>query len=181
MLIDLIGAGLLLLAGIKGYKRGLIVGVFSFVAVLVGLAAAVKLSVVASEYMRQYTTLAGNWIPLLSFLVVFIVVVLLIRLGAKAIEEAVKVVTLGWANKLGGILLYAALYLLTYSVVLFYLSSMGLVSEKTLQDSVMARMLLRLGPWTIEKVAILFPLFKDMFAALQQFFAEVRAQLPQSQ
>jgi membrane protein required for colicin V production len=179
MLIDIIGAGLLLLAGIKGYKRGLIVGIFSFVAVLVGLAAAVKLSVVASEYMRQYTTIAGDWIPLLSFLVVFVAVVLLIRLGANAIEEAVKVVTLGWANKLGGLLLYAALYLLTYSVVLFYLSSMGLLSQKALQDSVMASALLRLGPWTIDKMAILFPLFKDMFVALQQFFAGVRAQLPQ--
>jgi hypothetical protein len=28
-------------------------------------------------------------------------------------------------------------------------------------------------------MALLFPLFKDMFAALQQFFADVRAQLPQ--
>jgi membrane protein required for colicin V production len=179
MLIDVVAAGLLLLAGIKGYKRGLIVGVFSFVAVLVGLAAAVKLSVVAAEYMRQYTTIAGGWIPLLSFLIVFIVVVLLIRLGANAIEEAVKVVTLGWANKLGGILLYAAFYLLSYSVMLFYLSSMGIVKENTLQDSITAGALLRLGPWTIEKMALLFPLFKDMFAALQQFFADVRAQLPQ--
>ncbi|MFM8711036.1 MAG: CvpA family protein [Sphingomonadales bacterium] len=179
MLIDLVGAGLLLLAVIKGYKRGLIVGVFSFVAILVGLAAAVKLSVVASAYMRQHTALASGWIPLLSFLIVFIAVVLLIRLGANAIEEAVKVVTLGWANKLGGILLYAALFLLSYSVVLFYLSSMGLLSKKNIQDSVIADALLRLGPWTIEKMAILFPLFKDMFAALQQFFADVRAQLPQ--
>ena len=180
MLIDLLGAGLLLLAGIKGYKRGLIVGVFSFVAILAGLAAAVKLSVVASGYMRQYTSITGSWIPLLSCLVVFIAVVLLIRLGANAIEEAVKVVTLGWANKLGGILLYAAIYLLSYSVILFYLSSMGLLSEKSIHESVTSGVLLKAGPWTIEKTATLFPLFKDMFAALQQFFTDVRAQLPQS-
>lgn len=178
MLIDLVWLGLLLWAGFKGYKRGLIVGVFSFVAVLVGLAAAVKLSVVASDYMRQYTNLAGGWIPLLSFLVVFLSVVLLIRLGANAIEEAVKVVTLGWANKVGGILLYAALSTLTYSVVLFYLSSMGLFTAKVLEDSKTVSFLLELGPWTIEKIAALFPLFKDMFLALQQFFAELRTRLP---
>ncbi|MFM7645719.1 MAG: CvpA family protein [Sphingomonadales bacterium] len=178
MLIDLLWLGLLLIAGIKGYKRGLIVGVFSFVAVLVGLAAAVKLSVVASDYMRQYTSLAGGWIPLLSFFAVFVAVVLLIRLAANAIEEAVKVITLGWANKVGGVLLYAALFTLTYSVVLFYLSSMGLFSKETIQDSVTISVLLKLGPWTIEKMAIVFPLFKDMFSALQQFFSDVRAQFP---
>jgi membrane protein required for colicin V production len=178
MLIDLIWLGLLLLAAFKGYKRGLIVGVFSFVAVLVGLAAAVKLSVVAADYMRQYTEITGGWIPLLSFIAVFIIVVLLIRLGANAIEEAVKVVTLGWANKVGGVLLYAALFTLTYSVVLFYISSMGLFSKNLMQDSVTVGMLLKLGPWTIQKMAILFPLFKDMFSALQQFFADVRAQFP---
>lgn len=177
MWIDLLWLGLLLLAGIKGYKRGLIVGVFSFVAVLVGLAAAVKLSVVAAAYMRQYTVIAGGWIPLLSFLVVFLVVVLLIRLGANAIEEAVKIVTLGWANKLGGVLLYAALYTLVYSVVLFYLSSMGVLSEKTLHDSVTFSVLKHLGPWTLDTFATLFPLFKDMFASLQQFFAELRSHL----
>jgi membrane protein required for colicin V production len=178
MLIDLVWLGLLLWAGFKGYKRGLIVGVFSFVAVLVGLIAAVKLSVVAADYMRQYTSIAGGWIPLLSFLVVFLSVVLLIRLGANAIEEAVKVVTLGWANKVGGVLLYTALFTLSYSVVLFYLSSMRLFSEKTLQESMTVELLLTLGPWVIEKIASLFPLFKDMFLALQQFFAEVRARLP---
>jgi len=178
MLIDLVWLGLLLWAGFKGYKRGLIVGVFSFVAVLVGLIAAVKLSVVAADYPRQYTSIAGGWIPLLSFLVVFLSVVLLIRLGANAIEEAVKVVTLGWANKVGGVLLYTALFTLSYSVVLFYLSSMRLFNEKTLQESMTVELLLKLGPWAIEKIASLFPLFKDMFLALQQFFAEVRTRLP---
>ena len=53
MVIDLILIALLLLAGVKGYKRGLIVGVFSFVAVVVGLAAAVKLSVVAADAVAE--------------------------------------------------------------------------------------------------------------------------------
>lgn len=177
MVIDLILIALLLLASVKGYKRGLIVGVFSFVAVVVGLAAAVKLSVVAADAMRQYTDIAGGWIPLLSFLVVFIAVVLLIRLAANAIEEAVKIVTLGWANKLGGVLLYVALYTLVYSVVLFYLFSMGILSKTTTAESVTFAFLQKMGPWVIEGMATLFPLFKDMFSALQQFFAELNANL----
>ncbi|NDF97453.1 MAG: CvpA family protein [Chitinophagia bacterium] len=177
MLIDLFLIALLFLAGVKGYKRGLIVGVFSFVAVVVGVAAAVKLSVVAADAMRHYTDIAGGWIPLLSFLAVFIAVVLLIRLAANAIEEAVKIVTLGWANKLGGVLLYMMLYTIVYSVVLFYLYSMGVFSKATTTDSFTFAFLQQIGPWVIEGMASLFPLFKDMFSALQKFFAELNANL----
>lgn len=104
MIIDIIYAILLVLAIIKGFQRGLIVGIFSFVALVVGLAAALKLSTVVAGYIGDSVHISAEWLPFISFLVVFIGVVLLIRLGAKAIESAVEVVMLGWLNRIGGIL-----------------------------------------------------------------------------
>jgi len=48
MILDIIVAVILILAVIKGYRQGLIVALFSFVAFAIGLAAAIKLSVVAA-------------------------------------------------------------------------------------------------------------------------------------
>ena len=53
MLLDIILLVLLILAVIKGYQRGLIVGVFSLIAIIVGLAAASKLSTVVAEYIGK--------------------------------------------------------------------------------------------------------------------------------
>ncbi|MFZ1856027.1 MAG: CvpA family protein, partial [Chitinophagaceae bacterium] len=51
MLIDLIFAVILVLAILKGYQRGLVIGLFSLVAVIIGLAAAMKLSTVVAGYI----------------------------------------------------------------------------------------------------------------------------------
>ena len=63
MFIDILLLFLLVFATYTGYKRGLIVGVLSFIALVVGMAAAMKLSVVATAYLESYfhpTTTQGE-------------------------------------------------------------------------------------------------------------------------
>lgn len=178
MLIDVILAFLLLIATYKGYKRGLIVGVFSFVAIVVGIAAAMKLSVVAASYLQHYFKWEGAWLPAVSYFIVFIGVVLLIRLVANAIEEGVKVVKLGWVNTLGGILFYWLIFLLAYSVVVFYAVELGLFSKTTTAASESYALISPFGPKIIDGFAMLFPLFKDMFSELENFFAGLSEKIP---
>ena len=60
MMIDLIFAVLMVLALFKGFHRGLIVGLFSFVALLVGLAAALKLSTVVAGYLGDSVNISAE-------------------------------------------------------------------------------------------------------------------------
>ena len=94
MLIDIIFAVFLLLAVMRGYRQGLIIGLFSLLSIIIGLAAAMKLSTVVAGWLGDSVNMSKEWLPLVSFILVFFVVVLLIRLGAKAIESAVEVVLL---------------------------------------------------------------------------------------
>src|SRR5215510_1975642 len=120
MILDLIVAVILVIAIIKGFQRGLIVGVFSFVAIIVGLAAAIKLSVVVADHLGKSVSISERWLPIISFIIVFIVVVLLVRLGANLIQRTAETAMLGWANRLGGALFYIAIYIAVFSVLLFY-------------------------------------------------------------
>lgn len=178
MLIDIILAILLLIATYKGYKRGLVVGIFSLVAIIVGIAAAMKLSVIATAYLQQYADWKGSWLPILSFLGVFILVILIIRLIANAIEEGVKIVTLGWANKLGGILFYWMIFLIAYSVVIFYAVKLNLFSQHMIETSYSYSYLSPLGPRIIDGFALLVPFFKDMFKELETFFSRLGDTIP---
>ena len=177
MLLDIILLVLLILAVIKGYQRGLIVGVFSLVAIIVGLAAAIKLSTVVAEYIGKAVKISDTWLPVISFAVVFILVVLLIRLGANMLQKTVEIALLGWVNRLGGILLYIAIYLIVYSVILFYVEQVKLIQPETIQNSVSYTFIQPWGPRVINGFASIIPFFKDMFAELQSFFGGVAQKL----
>lgn len=178
MVIDILFAILMVLALVKGYQRGLIVGLFSLVAVVIGLAAAMKLSAVVAGYIGKAVNISQEWLPFVSFLVVFIGVVLLVRLGANAIERTVEVVLMGWLNKLGGIALYVILYTLVFSVLLFYAGQLQLLQEKAIQQSIVYDRVQPLGPKVIDGIGSVLPFFRDMFTDLENFFGKIAADIP---
>src|SRR3954462_6168930 len=115
MIIDIIFLGLMILAIFKGISKGFIVAVFSLLAFIIGLAAALKLSATVAEHLREKMDIGGYWLPVLSFALVFIAVALLIRWAAAIIKKVVGIVFLGWVDALAGILLYAVIYLMCFS------------------------------------------------------------------
>jgi membrane protein required for colicin V production len=173
MFIDIVCLVLLVYAVFKGWRNGLVVAIFSFLAFVIGLAAALKLSTVAAAYIGRHTNISERWLPFLAFAAVFLIVVLLIRLGAKAIEGFLQVAMLGWANRLGGVILYCLLYLFVFSVILFYADQLHLIKPDTMETSVAYPYLHPLGPKIIDAFAYILPWFKNMFAELTQFFQDL--------
>ena len=170
MLLDLIFAGIIILAVVKGYQRGLVVGLFSLIAVIIGLAAAMKLSTVVAGYIGKAVKISDQWLPVISFAIVFFIVILLIRLGARAIESAVEVAMLGWVNKIGGIILFAAIYTVVFSVLLFYAEQMKWIQPEMISKSITYSFVQPWGPRVINGFGAVIPVFKDMFGELQDFF-----------
>ena len=171
--IDVIFALLMVLAIIQGYRRGLIAAIFSFVAIIVGLAAALKLSTVAAKYIGHTVKISEKWLPIISFIVVFLIVVILVRLGAKAIQRLTETLMLGWVNRLGGIIFYIAIYTTVFSIILFYAVQIKIIGAKTLDASSTYFFIQPWGPRAINGVAALIPLFKNMFTELEDFFRGV--------
>ena len=178
MILDIIVVVILIIAVIKGYRQGLIVALFSFVAFIIGIAAAMKLSVAAAGYIGNTVRISDKWLPIISFAVVFLIVVLLVRVGAKFIQKTVELAMLGWVNRVGGILLYAALYILIFSVLLFYADQMNFVKPETKIESVTYSYIQPWGPKLMEGLGKIIPIFKGMFEDLEDFFDNVSKQVP---
>jgi membrane protein required for colicin V production len=135
MFIDLIFVVLIISAIVRGYSQGLILAIFSVLALVIGLAAAIKLSAVTATWLKDSIHVATKWLPVIAFVVVFLIAVLLVRLGARAIEKTAELVLLGWVNKLGGVLLYTTLYILIFSVLLFYAEKMNIIKPEAITAS----------------------------------------------
>jgi membrane protein required for colicin V production len=178
MIIDIIIIMALIFAAIKGYQRGLIVAIFSVLGLIVGLAAAIKLSTVVAGYIGKSVKVSDQWLPIISFAVVFLIVVLLVRWGAILIQKSVQFAMLGWINRLGGILLYIAVYILIFSVIIFYANQMELIKPETKNASVSYSYIQPWGPKVIDGFGKIIPVFKGMFNELQDFFGNVSSQVP---
>lgn len=173
MLIDFTFAALLILAIIRGYQKGLIIAVFSIVAFIVGLAAALKLSAVVAEYLKESISMSAKWLPFIAFAIIFFSVVILVRFGAKLIEKALQAVLLGWVNRVGGILLYAALYFIIFSIFIFYAEKLQILQPSAIQASQTYPFIQPWGPKVMESFGKLLPVFKDMFTDLGDFFNSI--------
>lgn len=177
MTVDIIFVILMIIALVHGYRRGFILAVFSFVAIIIGLAAALKLSAVVARHLGTTVKISDRWLPFLSFLVVFILVVLLIRLGAKAIQRITETLMLGWLNRLAGIVLYAAIYTTIFSILLFYLGQMKIISSETVQSSATYSFIRPWGPKAMDILGAVIPFFRNMFTELEDFFSHMSQKL----
>ncbi len=170
MFIDLVFAILVFFACIKGLRKGLIIALFSFVAFIVGLAAALKLSAVVATRLSENIEVSGKWLPAISFIVVFLIVVLLVNLGGKMIQKTVEMAMLGWLNKIGGVILFIFIYSMIFSIFLFYGAQLHIIKAETIKSSQIYPYIQPLAPKVLNVIGNIMPVFKDIFAQLTEFF-----------
>ncbi|MGJ7030747.1 CvpA family protein [Niabella hirudinis] len=170
MIIDIVFAVLLCAAVFKGYRKGLIVGLFSYLALVIGLAAAMKLSAVVAGKMGTIVKLSDKWLPVVAFAVVLLGVVLLVNWVARLLQFSVEKMMLGWVNRFGGIFLFAMLYIAVYAVLLFYLNQLRLLPESTVTGSATFGFIEQFGKRVIQATGFLIPGFRNLFEQLEQFF-----------
>lgn len=170
MKIDVLFLLFMVMAIYRGLRHGFILSVCSAIAIFIGLAAAVRLSATVAAHSSAHFGLSSRWVPVLTFILIFLGVVVLVRLGARLAEKAMDLTMMGWLNKLAGILLYAAIYTIVLSVLLFYAVQLHLVGPRTLASSVTYPVLRPWGPVVIDEFGKFVPWFEGMFARLKDFF-----------
>lgn len=162
---------MLIAAIIKGYSKGLVLAAFSFFAIIIGLAAALKLSATVSLWLQKSTNIAHYWLPFLSFLIIMVAVYFIVQALAKTVEKILQFALMGWLNKLGGILFFSLLYISIYSTVLFFILQMGILNLYTINNSKTFPFLSQFAPKVIEILSVLLPFLKSVFLDLSNFFA----------
>jgi membrane protein required for colicin V production len=168
----------MVIAVYKGFSKGIVIGIFSLIAFIIGLAAALKLSAAAAHYLQTSSGITARWMPFLAFMLVFLLVVLLVNLGARIIKKTVRMAMLGWLDRLAGILLYIIIYTIIFSVLLFFAEKMAFLKRETIQDSKVYGFVSPWGPAVIDNLGKIIPAFRDMFTQLESFFQNLSDKLP---
>jgi membrane protein required for colicin V production len=178
MALDLIGITLIIVFFIRGYMKGFVIAAFSVLAILLGIICALKLSHTLAAWLLEKGIITSGWGQLISYIILFIGVVLLVRLVAKALEATLKLVLLGFVNKLTGGILYAFLGAVVWSTLLWICNQMHIIAPETIAASKTYTWFTPLAPWFFEQVGRRWPFAKNIFGDLQHFFNSVNQKLP---
>jgi len=118
---DILVFGFIALFVINGFRKGFIISLASVIALILGIWAAVHFSNYLDGFLLEHLKASRKWLPLLSFTLTFILVVLAVLLVAKLLEKIIDVVGMGFLNRIGGALLGFIKGTLLASIILFIL------------------------------------------------------------
>ena len=102
----------------KGFQHGIIIEVFTLLALLVGIYAGIHFSDVTANWMKNSLGWDSEYLPAIAFTITFLGIGAMVYFAGKMIEQVVKVTNLTPINKAFGIVF--AVLKMTYFVSVFF-------------------------------------------------------------
>ncbi|HKI89165.1 MAG TPA: CvpA family protein [Draconibacterium sp.] len=116
--IDIVLALLLVFSAINGFHKGLIAELASLAALILGIWGAIEFSDVTSKFLVENFNLKSEHLNIISFVVTFVVIVILVHIVGGVVNKMVETVMLGFLNKLAGMVFGIVRAALILSVIL---------------------------------------------------------------
>lgn len=107
----------------RGFRKGLIIEVFTLLALLVGIYAGIHFSDWTSDRISEYFEIEPNYLPVVAFTVTFLVIGAMVFFAGKMLEQMIKVVNLSPINKILGVLFGMLKMIYTLSILLIILET----------------------------------------------------------
>lgn len=149
--IDIVLVLLLVFSAIGGFKNGLIAEIASLAALILGIWGAIHFSDVTSEFLIENFNLKTDHLNIISFIVTFVVIVILVHIVGNVLSKMVETVMLGFVNKLAGMVFGILRAALILSIVLLIFDKIDedvkILPEKAKAESRMYEPIRNLAPF----------------------------------
>ena len=86
----------------KGFKKGLIIEIFSLLALLAGVYGGVHFSDFTTEFLTEDFKFTSEYMPVIAFGLTFILIVVIVYYVGKLLEKSAKIMALSIVNKISG-------------------------------------------------------------------------------
>ena len=111
-------------AFIGGIRKGFVRQAAALVALVLGIWAGLHFSSFIAGTLRGWLDTSNTIIDILSFTIIFILVILGVTIIGRLVEGVVKIILLGWLNRLLGVIFAILKYALIFSVIIYLLSAL---------------------------------------------------------
>ncbi len=166
MYIDLAFLVMAALGFLTGYRKGILHSVFFLLGLVLGVYGALNFSLEASEFLSERFDIDPHYLPLLSFVLVFLLITGLLLFLATALEAVLKALKLNMINKLSGALVWLMLSLFIFSTALWFMARYQLLPQDELQRSLSYPLVESYSPELIKKLEALGPIARETYVEL---------------
>lgn len=150
MIFDLIFLTIFVWAAYRGFTNGFIIQLATFAALVLGIFGAIKFTGYLSEILTDKISVNPDYIPIITFAAIFIVIVIIVHLLARVLEKVVDMVALGFVNKLFGAIFSMLKFALIISGILVILNKANdrysFLPEEKIEQSKSYKPLSRFAP-----------------------------------
>ena len=157
-----------------GYKRGLIMAVFGFMATILGLLATLFFSHTIIVSVPFFQNMDQRVATLLVYIIVFLVVSKFVQLTGKGLESLLKITQLNFLNRVAGMgfgLLKAVLLLSAF----FWLIDISNVLPKNIKsESFFYTNIRNFTPQLYAYIGEAIPWVKDLLKSIESYFYELK-------
>lgn len=140
-ILDIIILICLVPAIIQGLRKGFISQAISIISLIAGVWASAKFANLVGEWLSQYITASEQVLKVVSFAIILIVVFIILGLIGKVLDKIIRLVMLGWLNKLLGVVFSLAKCLLILGLITLAFNSLNtsfnLVKPEVLSESIL--------------------------------------------
>ena len=148
--IDLVFAILFLWSAYRGFTKGFVVQLATLAALLLGILGAVMFSDFTSSLIIKKFEVSGQYLPIISFAVTFIVIVVAVHILAKLLNKLIDAIALGIVNRLLGVLFSVLKYAFIISIILVLINKAddkyNFIPEETKEESLFYKPLSDFAP-----------------------------------
>ena len=132
--LDIILAIPLAYALFRGFRRGLILELAMLVGLVLGIYLGIHFSRAVSTFLTETFHMKGSYMSVVSFAVVFLLVLMMVFFIGKLMEKTADILLLGLVNKLLGAFFGLIKMVMILSFILYFLNSFspsGSIFSKT--------------------------------------------------
>jgi membrane protein required for colicin V production len=170
MWLDILTGTLLIVAILQGIRNGFIKALLSFFSFFIGLIVAYQLAGWVARQLKEYTKIESHWLPFISFIIVLLAVLFLIRWVSGLLQQTAEVLMLGWLNKFLGIVLYGFIYFTIWSALVYFLQILGVLEAVKMKDAYSYSYLQKWWPFCTDKMSQWLPFIKTTIATFPNPF-----------
>ena len=166
-ILDIILIILLLIGAYSGYKKGLIIEIIGLVALILAIIGGLKLVQWGGEFLRNTFDIDSIWLPVITFILIFLIILLIVYSIGSMLKHAVHLTLLGSVDRLAGSVLGIIKWAFGLSVIIWFFSNIGFVfPEEMSANTFVYPQIYDFAPMVFGYLSSLFPFIGEVIKAL---------------
>jgi membrane protein required for colicin V production len=146
-----------------GYQKGIIYSVFSLAAYFLAVIGALKFSYIAVKFLHTSLSIGPKAMAIVAFVVMFLLIVIMVKIIAWALEQILKTFSLNLVNQLLGGVIFSMISLYLLCVMIWFLNKWEVFPDHQKMTSHVYPYIANTGPMVVEYSGKIIPMFKSAF------------------